>query len=131
MKDLFDKLDKDKIETKLANKGIQWRFIPPGALHFGGVHESMINPFPHRDLTVFTLLTNAGMHRVKINNQYWSIAKHYSLQYGYLRFRLKFIANLFKLQKHHFSIILACMCKCTICRKINYLYDDAILIKIG
>jgi len=42
LKELIEQLDQDKIEKSAANKGIKWSFNPPGAPHFGGVHETMI-----------------------------------------------------------------------------------------
>ena len=38
LKELVAGLDKDKIQTSAANKGIKWHFNPPGAPHFNGVH---------------------------------------------------------------------------------------------
>lgn len=34
-------MDKDKIQRMTTNKGIKWKFNPPGGSHFGGVHEIM------------------------------------------------------------------------------------------
>lgn len=42
LKELVAGLDKDKIQTSAANKGIKWHFNPPGAPHFNGVHEVMV-----------------------------------------------------------------------------------------
>ena len=40
--DLVKELDQEKITKSTANQGINWKFNPPLAPHFGGVHESMI-----------------------------------------------------------------------------------------
>ena len=42
LKELVEKLDKDKICQKTANRGVTWIFNPPQAPHFGGAHEIMI-----------------------------------------------------------------------------------------
>ena len=42
LKDLINSLDKDKINTSTANKGIKWHFNAPLGPHLGGVFESMI-----------------------------------------------------------------------------------------
>ena len=42
LKELISKLDQDKIQQSTANRGVTWRFNPPGAPHFGGIHEAMI-----------------------------------------------------------------------------------------
>lgn len=34
--------DKDKIQGMTSQKGLKWTFNPPGAPHFGGVHEVMV-----------------------------------------------------------------------------------------
>lgn len=41
-KSLVMKLDDLRINQSAANKGVTWRFDPPLAPHFGGVHETMI-----------------------------------------------------------------------------------------
>ena len=42
LKELISELDQDKIQQSTANRGVTWRFNPPGAPHFGGIHEAMI-----------------------------------------------------------------------------------------
>ena len=42
LKDLLKQLDRDKIVHSTANQGIKWKFNPPLAPHFGGIHESLI-----------------------------------------------------------------------------------------
>ncbi len=42
LKYLVTQLDENRITESAANKGIKWRFNPPLAPHFGGVHETMI-----------------------------------------------------------------------------------------
>ena len=42
IKELVEKLDKEKIQRATGHKGIKWVFNPPSALHFGGVFESMV-----------------------------------------------------------------------------------------
>ena len=42
LKELVEKLEKEKIQSSAANKGIKWYFNPPLAPHFGGVHETLI-----------------------------------------------------------------------------------------
>ena len=42
LRELAKKLDEDKTQRSVANKGIKWRFNPPLAPHFGGVHEIMV-----------------------------------------------------------------------------------------
>ena len=34
---------KDKIQRTTAQKGVKWTFNPPGAPHFSGVHEVIVN----------------------------------------------------------------------------------------
>ena len=40
--DLVKELDQEKITKLTANQGVNWKFNPPLAPHFGGVHETMI-----------------------------------------------------------------------------------------
>lgn len=42
LKELVDQLDKERIQRTTANKGIEWKFNPPGGPHFGGVHEIIV-----------------------------------------------------------------------------------------
>ena len=42
LKDLVNQLDQEKIKQTTSNKKVQWLFNPPGAPHFGGVHEIMV-----------------------------------------------------------------------------------------
>lgn len=42
LKELISELDQDKIQQSTANRGVTWKFNPPGAPHFGGIHEAMI-----------------------------------------------------------------------------------------
>ena len=42
LKELVSELDQDKIQQSTAHRGVKWNFNPPGAPHFGGIHEAMI-----------------------------------------------------------------------------------------
>ena len=42
LKELVSELDKDRIQQSTAYRGVKWSFNPPGAPHFGGVHEAMV-----------------------------------------------------------------------------------------
>ena len=42
LRDLVSKLDNERTTQSIANKGVTWRFNPPLAPHFGGVHETMV-----------------------------------------------------------------------------------------
>ena len=58
MKELVQALDKEKIQSSTANKGIDWQFNPPLAPHFGGAHESMIKSARR---AIFAILGNADV----------------------------------------------------------------------
>jgi len=40
--DWVKELDQEKITKSTANQGVNWKFNPPLAPHFGGVHETLI-----------------------------------------------------------------------------------------
>ena len=42
LKALVNELDQDKIQQSTVHRGVKWNFNPPGAPHFGGIHEAMI-----------------------------------------------------------------------------------------
>ena len=42
LKELVSKLDQNKIQQDTPYRGVKWNFNPPGAPHFGGIHEAMI-----------------------------------------------------------------------------------------
>lgn len=42
LRELVEQLDQEKIYKSTASNGIKWKFNPPAAPHFGGIHESMI-----------------------------------------------------------------------------------------
>lgn len=42
LKEAFSTLDSERLQQVLLQKGIQWKFNPPAASHFGGVWERMI-----------------------------------------------------------------------------------------
>ena len=58
-------LDQEKIKNNIANKGIEWKFNPPGARHFGGFYEALIKSsrrainavFGNADITDKQILT--------------------------------------------------------------------------
>ena len=59
LKELADKLDKDKIKSSTANKGVIWYFNPPLAPHFGGIHETMIKAAKK---ATYAILKNADVN---------------------------------------------------------------------
>ncbi len=42
LKKLVSQLDRQQHQSKTAELGITWRFNPPAALHFRGVHEIIV-----------------------------------------------------------------------------------------
>ena len=42
LKELVSELDQDKTQQSTAHRGVKSNFNPPGAPHFGGIHEAMI-----------------------------------------------------------------------------------------
>lgn len=42
LKKLVSQLDRQQLLNKTAELGVTWRFNPPGAPHFGGVHEVLV-----------------------------------------------------------------------------------------
>jgi len=42
LKKLVSQLDRQKLENKTAELEVTWRFNPPGALHFSGVHKVIV-----------------------------------------------------------------------------------------
>ncbi|XP_075248316.1 uncharacterized protein LOC142341283 [Convolutriloba macropyga] len=42
LKEFMDEWDGAKIESDLAQKKIIWKFNPPGAPHFGGIRERLV-----------------------------------------------------------------------------------------
>ena len=67
MKELINALDKDKIVENVANRGIQWFFIPPAAPHFGGVHESMVKSAKR---SIFAILGNADVNDEELHSAF-------------------------------------------------------------
>ena len=58
LKDLLNGLDKDKIVNSTANQGIKWKFNPPLAPHFRGIHESLIKSAKR---AIFCILQSADI----------------------------------------------------------------------
>jgi hypothetical protein len=67
LQELVNLLDKEKIHTSLANKGIKWTFNPPLAPHFGGVHESMIKSAKR---AIYTVLHNADINDEELHSAF-------------------------------------------------------------
>jgi hypothetical protein len=42
LRQLVERLDKNRIIASTSNKGVKWHFNPPHAPHFGGVFETMV-----------------------------------------------------------------------------------------
>lgn len=42
LRGLVEQLNQSKVAQSTSSRGVIWHFNPPQALHFGGVHESMI-----------------------------------------------------------------------------------------
>ena len=40
--ELWDNVDKSKVQAMTSIKGVKWNFNPPLAPHFGGVHEALV-----------------------------------------------------------------------------------------
>ena len=47
LKELLTLLDQEKIKNNMTNKGIKWKFNPPGASHFGEFYEALIKCSKH------------------------------------------------------------------------------------
>ena len=54
----MEQIDKEKIQTSTANKGVKWHFNPPNAPHFVGVYEIMIKTTKR---AINEILGNAGI----------------------------------------------------------------------
>ena len=58
LQELLALLDQEKIKNNMANKGIKWKFNPPGASHFGGFYEALIKS---SKCTINAVLGNADI----------------------------------------------------------------------
>ena len=67
LKELVKCLDKEKIKSSTANKGIQWNFNPPLAPHFGGAHESMIKSAKR---AIYAILGNADINDEELHSAF-------------------------------------------------------------
>ena len=73
----FLNLDKQKIASELAQKGVKWKFNPPAAPHHGGVWERLVRSFKrtlyailgNRRLTDEILLTTFCLVEKSLNNR--------------------------------------------------------------
>ena len=73
----FLNLDKQKIASELAQKGVKWKFNPPAAPHHGGVWERLVRSFKrtlyailgNRRLTDEILLTTFCLVEQSLNNR--------------------------------------------------------------
>jgi len=58
LRELYDKLDKSEVINQAAVQKIDWKFIPPSAPHFGGIHESMVKSAKR---ALYKILSNADV----------------------------------------------------------------------
>ena len=58
LQELFDAMDKTKLQQSTAYQGVKWKFNPPAASHFGGVFEVMIRSAKR---AVFAILSSADV----------------------------------------------------------------------
>ena len=66
----FLNLDKQKIASELAQRGVKWKFNPPGAPHHGGVWERLVYAIlGNRRLTDEILLTTFCLVEQSLNNR--------------------------------------------------------------
>ena len=66
----FLNLDKQKIASELAQRGVKWKFNPPAAPHHGGVWERLVYAIlGNRRLTDEILLTTFSLVEQSLNNR--------------------------------------------------------------